>query len=68
VDLADIIGQYLSKDQIYLQDPINYKRNVLYRNPYIILKDMGIIITDSFKIPQGIINIKYLGIRLDLLV
>jgi SWI/SNF-related matrix-associated actin-dependent regulator of chromatin subfamily A3 len=65
--LEDVIGQYLSKHRIYLQDPIDCERNVLYRNPHMISKGGNIIMTDYFKAPPATIEIERLSVGPNLL-
>ena len=67
VALADIIGQHLSKYQLYLQDPVDCERNVLYRNPHMISKGTGIVMTDSFRTPATTIEVERLSVGPDLL-
>jgi SWI/SNF-related matrix-associated actin-dependent regulator of chromatin subfamily A3 len=67
LDLQDTIGQYLSKRQIYLQDPVNCERNVLYRNPHMILKGGRIVMTETFNNPPTSVEIERLSVGPDLL-
>ena len=67
VMVEDVVGQYLSKNRMYLQDPVDCERNVLYRNPHMISADGGIVMTDSFMTPPIPIEVERLSIGPDLL-
>ncbi|PMD57317.1 uncharacterized protein K444DRAFT_644904 [Hyaloscypha bicolor E] len=67
VMVEDVVGQYLSKNRMYLQDPVDCERNVLYRNPHMISTDGGIVMTDSFMTPPIPIEVERLSIGPDLL-
>jgi SWI/SNF-related matrix-associated actin-dependent regulator of chromatin subfamily A3 len=67
LDLRDTIGQCLSKRRLYLQDPIDCERNVLYRNPHMISKGGDIVMTESFRTPPTEIEIERLSVGPDLL-
>jgi SWI/SNF-related matrix-associated actin-dependent regulator of chromatin subfamily A3 len=65
--VGNVISQYLSKNRIYLQDPVDCERDVLYRNPHIILKGGEVVVTSSFKTPLTRIEIERFNVRPDLL-
>jgi len=67
VALEDILSRYLSQNRIYLQDPVDCERNVVYRNPHMISKGGGIMMTDSFKTPPATVEIERLSGGPDLL-
>lgn len=48
-EVVDVVGHYLSRNQIYLQDPVDCEREVLYRNPHMISRGEGRVTTGSFK-------------------
>ena len=65
--VEDVVGRYLSKHRMYLQDPVDCERNVLYRNPHIISTNGGIVMTDLFMAPPISIEVERLSIGPDLL-
>lgn len=67
VVLEDAVGPYLSKHRMYLQDPVDCERNVLYRNPHMISKGGEMVMTDSFKSQLSTIEIERLSVGPDLL-
>ena len=67
IDLAEIVGGYLSKNRVYLQDPIDCDKNVPYQNPHIVSTGAEIVMTDSFKTPPATVEIERLTVGPDLL-
>ena len=67
VAIEDAVDQYLSRNRAYLQDPIDCKRNVLYRNPHMISHDGKVLMTDSFKASVSSLEIERLSVGPDLL-
>ncbi|TVY35125.1 putative SWI/SNF-related matrix-associated actin-dependent regulator of chromatin subfamily A member 3-like [Lachnellula occidentalis] len=66
--MGDPIGNYLSKRQMYLQDPLGCDRSVSYRNPHIIQPESGeVIMTDSFEISSNHLVVERLDVAPDLL-
>jgi SWI/SNF-related matrix-associated actin-dependent regulator of chromatin subfamily A3 len=66
VALQEIIAGFLSKHRMYLQDPVNCDRHVLYRNPHMI--SLGdVVMTDSFDSPLATLEIERLNVGPDLL-
>lgn len=68
-DLLEVVGEHLSKYQMYLQDPVGCGRGVLYRNPHLLSPESeGPIMTDSFDSPLGNLEIEKCEAGPDLLV
>jgi len=66
--LEESIGDFLSKRQIYLQDPLGCERRVVYRNPHIIQPEEGLeIMTDGIESSLGNLEIERLEEGPDLL-
>ncbi|TVY65597.1 DNA repair protein RAD5A, partial [Lachnellula suecica] len=66
--LEEIIGDYLEQRQMYLQDPLGCDRCVPYRNPHIIQPESGeVVMTDSFELSFGHLEIERLDVAPDLL-
>jgi SWI/SNF-related matrix-associated actin-dependent regulator of chromatin subfamily A3 len=66
--LVEIVGKFLSRYRVYLQDPVGCDRNVVYDNPHIILPETnGMVTTASFESPLGNLQIERLEVGPDLL-
>jgi SWI/SNF-related matrix-associated actin-dependent regulator of chromatin subfamily A3 len=66
--LEETIGGFLSKYQLYLQDPLGCNRSLPYRNPHIIPLESGeVMMTDMFEPPLGNLEIERLEAGPDLL-
>jgi len=66
--LEEPIGDYLSKRQMYLQDPLGCDQCVSYRNPHTIQSESEeAIMTDSFELSSGHLAIERLDVAPDLL-
>lgn len=62
------VGDFLSKHQMYLQDPLGCDRRVPYRNPHILSPETGeILMTDSITYPLKDDDIERLEVGPDLL-
>lgn len=46
-ELFDPVGEYLTKCNVDLQDPLSCDRNVVYSNPHILSRSNEIVMTDS---------------------
>ncbi|KAK0110161.1 hypothetical protein ONS95_002813 [Cadophora gregata] len=67
-DLEDIIGQFLSGQKIYLQDPVHCDRCVPYRNPHVIQPATGEVLrTNMFEPHAANLEIERLEASSDLL-
>lgn len=67
-ELEEAMGQFLSQQRMYLQDPLHCDRNVPYRNPHIVPpEDESILMTGSLKEPLGNLEIERLDAGPDLL-
>jgi hypothetical protein len=62
--LEDAVGLYLSKHRMYLQDPIDCERNVLYKNPHMISQGGNIVMTDAYNTPPATIEIERVSVGL----
>jgi hypothetical protein len=67
VALEDVVGQHLSKHRMYLQDPVDCARNVIYRNPHMITRSESVVMTESFTSPQTSVEIEQLSMGPQLL-
>jgi len=68
MDLEEVVGDFLTKRRMYLQDPLGCDRRVLYRNPHVMLPEMGgEVMTDSFAYSLGNLEIERLEVGPDLL-
>jgi SWI/SNF-related matrix-associated actin-dependent regulator of chromatin subfamily A3 len=68
VALEETIGDFLSKRQMYLQDPLGCDRDVPYRNPHILPQETeDIIMTSSLEKMPGNVEIERLEVGPDLL-
>ena len=47
IELCDPVGEYLSKCGVYLQDPLNCDRDVVYSNPQVICRTTEVVMTSS---------------------
>jgi SWI/SNF-related matrix-associated actin-dependent regulator of chromatin subfamily A3 len=66
--LGEKVGEYLSKHKMYLQDPLGCERRVPYRNPHVIQPiSCEIVMTDSFDLAHGSLEIERLEAGPDLL-
>jgi len=66
--LEEIMGEFFSRHQMYLQDPLGCERRVLYRNPHILKPEIeDEIMTDVFDASYGNLGVERLEIRPDLL-
>jgi SWI/SNF-related matrix-associated actin-dependent regulator of chromatin subfamily A3 len=66
--LEEAIGEFLSKNQMYLQDPLGCDRRVPYRNPHVIPPETGeILMTDSLRSLTRNLEIERLDVGPDLL-
>ncbi|KAH7355161.1 SNF2 family N-terminal domain-containing protein [Rhexocercosporidium sp. MPI-PUGE-AT-0058] len=65
--LAEIVGRHLSKYRMYLQDPIDCERTVLYKNPHMISHGEDGVMTDFFTSIQPKFEIERLSVGPDLL-
>jgi len=67
-DLVEVIGELLSKYQMYLQDPVGCERSVLYRNPHLLSPESEeYVIADAFDSLLGNLEIEKLEAGPDLL-
>jgi len=67
VALEDMIGQHLSKNRVHLQDPVHCARDVLYRNPHMILYEDRLVTTEAFKSLPESVETEQLSVGPDLL-
>ena len=66
--LAEAMGEFLSNKKMFLQDPCCCERNVLYKNPHIWSPELDeIVMTDSFDLPLGNLEIERRDVGPDLL-
>ncbi|KAG4433796.1 hypothetical protein IFR05_010710 [Cadophora sp. M221] len=66
--LEEAIGQFLSQQKIYLQDPLHCDRSVPYRNPHIIPPENGeVLMTDTLDSHPANLEIERLEAGPDLL-
>jgi SWI/SNF-related matrix-associated actin-dependent regulator of chromatin subfamily A3 len=66
--LGEKVGEYLSRNKMYLQDPVGCERPVPYRNPHIIQPiSCETVMTDSFDSALGNLEIERLEAGPDLL-
>jgi len=66
--LEEAIGEFLSKNQMYLQDPLGCDRRLPYRNPHIIPSETGeILMTDPLRSLARNLEIERLDVGPDLL-
>jgi SWI/SNF-related matrix-associated actin-dependent regulator of chromatin subfamily A3 len=66
--LEEAIGEFLSKNQMYLQDPLGCDRRVPYRNPHVIPPETGeILMTDPLRSLTRNLEIERLDVGPDLL-
>lgn len=64
----EVIGELLSKYQMYLQDPVGCERSVLYRNPHLLSPESEeYVIADAFDSLLGNLEIEKLEAGPDLL-
>ncbi|KAH6710614.1 SNF2 family N-terminal domain-containing protein [Leptodontidium sp. MPI-SDFR-AT-0119] len=67
-ELEGAIGQFLSQQKMYLQDPLHCDRSVPYRNPHIIPPENGeVLMTDSIDSHSANLEIERLEAGPDLL-
>jgi SWI/SNF-related matrix-associated actin-dependent regulator of chromatin subfamily A3 len=67
-DLDEVVGDFLTKRRMYLQDPLGCDRRVLYQNPHVMPPEMdGEVMTDSFPYSLGNLEIERLEVGPDLL-
>lgn len=67
-NLGETIGEHLSKDKMYLQDPLGCEVSVPYRNPHIVTLDSDeTVMSDSFDLAFENLEIERLEAGPDLL-
>jgi hypothetical protein len=67
IALEDVVGQHLSKSRMYLQDPVDCARNVIYRNPHMTTRGGSMATTEFFATTQNLVEIEQLSMGPELL-
>ncbi len=68
MDLEGVVGNFLTKRRMYLQDPLGCDRRGLYRKPHVIPPEKGEeVMSDSFEYSLGNLEIERLEVGPDLL-